>query len=249
MTATLIAMAVAVIGASLLQAATGIGYGVIAGPILLIVLDGTEAFQISILHNLLIALILAPRLIRRSDRNILKILLLSGLLGLPVGFAVLAVAGVTTMKVLAAIMVAATLAFSFVGLDRRGEGAELRSLARSPQASAVGVVSGIMGGALAMPGPVAAAWMSMRGWNKETIRSTILAYFLYAYGFALAMQVAFAEFTTQTWLTGLQLSPLVIAGIVAGGFLSNAISEAIFRLVLRLVLAGTIIALIVSLNI
>ena len=46
---------VAVLVASALQSATGIGFGVIAGPILLIVLNDGSAIQISIALNLLIA--------------------------------------------------------------------------------------------------------------------------------------------------------------------------------------------------
>lgn len=55
---TLLMLSCTVFGASLLQAAAGIGYGVIAGPILLIVLNGSEAFEISTLHNLIIAIVL-----------------------------------------------------------------------------------------------------------------------------------------------------------------------------------------------
>ncbi len=51
---------VAVFGAAALQSATGIGFGVIAGPVLLIALNSGSAIQISIILNLLIASILAP---------------------------------------------------------------------------------------------------------------------------------------------------------------------------------------------
>ncbi len=53
---------VAVFGASALQSATGIGFGVIAGPVLLVALNDGSAIQISIVLNLLIAAFLAPSL-------------------------------------------------------------------------------------------------------------------------------------------------------------------------------------------
>ena len=55
----------AVFGAAALQSATGIGFGVIAGPVLLIALNDGAAIQISILLNLLIAVILTPSLWRQ----------------------------------------------------------------------------------------------------------------------------------------------------------------------------------------
>lgn len=55
-------MAIAVFGASALQSATGIGFGVIAGPVLLIVLNSRAAIQISIGLSLMIAAVLVPSL-------------------------------------------------------------------------------------------------------------------------------------------------------------------------------------------
>ena len=49
---------IAVLAASLLQAATGIGFGVIAGPILLLALDSGAAIQVSIALSFAIALAL-----------------------------------------------------------------------------------------------------------------------------------------------------------------------------------------------
>ena len=48
----IVVLMVAVFGASALQSATGIGFGVIAGPILLILLNDGSAIQISIVLNL-----------------------------------------------------------------------------------------------------------------------------------------------------------------------------------------------------
>ena len=66
---------IAVFGAALLQAATGIGYGVIAGPIFLVVLNGVEAFQISAIHNILIAVLVAPFVFKNFSGSVLRPLL------------------------------------------------------------------------------------------------------------------------------------------------------------------------------
>ena len=58
----------------------------IAGPILLVVLNGNEAFQISTVHNFLIALMLTPFVFRGSDRFALRCLLIGSAFGIPAGF-------------------------------------------------------------------------------------------------------------------------------------------------------------------
>jgi uncharacterized membrane protein YfcA len=90
MDATLIALHVAVLAAALLQAATGIGFGVIAGPIILMVMNSGSAVQVTILLSLLIAVVLAPSLYRQVHKKLLAavaVLLMalsvSGLLELP----------------------------------------------------------------------------------------------------------------------------------------------------------------------
>ena len=55
MDSTLLAMHAAVFVASLLQAATGIGFGVIAGPIILLAMNSGSAVQVTILLSLMIA--------------------------------------------------------------------------------------------------------------------------------------------------------------------------------------------------
>ena len=65
----------AVLGAASVQAATGIGFGAIAGPILLLTLDSAAAVQITIVLSLVIALVLAPSLWKESDRLVLRRLL------------------------------------------------------------------------------------------------------------------------------------------------------------------------------
>ena len=80
-----IALNVAVFGAAALQSATGIGFGVIAGPVLLIALNDGSAIQISIVLNLLIAMILTPSLWRQADRQLLPRLLFGLTIGSPLG--------------------------------------------------------------------------------------------------------------------------------------------------------------------
>lgn len=236
----------AVFGASLLQSATGIGYGVIAGPILLVVLNGNEAFQISTVHNFLIALMLTPFVFRASDRFALRCLLIGSAFGIPAGFIIQALVGVMILKLVSAVavfFVAAALVMDMAKSARAGESPAIRR----GEPTIVGAIAGTMGGMLAMPGPVASTWMSIRGWQKTEIRATILTFFLFAYGAGLLLHVLFGEISKSTVELSLVLTPAVVLGILAGNRVTGWLSETAFRGILLVVLLATVAGLLGSL--
>ncbi len=239
-------LALAVFGASMLQAATGIGYGVIAGPIFLVALNGAEAIQISTLHNFLIAILLVPVLRHGIDKGVLKCLALGSIAGIAVGFMLQSTLSVVALKLIAAVMV------GFVALTLVFDMRRKRRVGSSPdpsitEISVVGAFSGIMGGMLAMPGPLAATWMSIRAFEKNTVRATILAFFIFAYGANILSYVSTWAFDRKTLELTAILTPFLALGIVSGGVVSRKLSEALFRKILLCVLILTAVTLVFSL--
>lgn len=235
----------AVFAASALQSATGIGFGVIAGPILLIALNDGSAIQVSIVLNLLIAALLAPSIRRKADLPVLKKLLVGLIIGAPIGFLIFLKLDVALLKAFAGIAVIFTLIMTIRGYqaspDRSG------SAPGDAEQVSIGVVAGLMGASLAMPGPIPAAWMSVTGFGKETVRATILMMFLFAYSIALALQFSGAGISSDTLRLCLVLVPATVVGIVAGRLLAHRISERLFRRILVIVLTATALALLWSL--
>jgi uncharacterized membrane protein YfcA len=238
----LLVLSIAVFGASVLQSATGVGFGVVAGPLLLIVLNDGAAIQVSVALNLLIAVILAPSLWRMSDRKLLRNILTGLALGSPIGLLIFLYTDIALLKIFAGAAVLFTLILLVRG--NRADSALASAGAGRFEKVVVGFVAGIMGGTLAMPGPVPAAWMSARGFDKDTIRATILVMFVVAYGFALLLQLTLAEISANTVRLTAMLAPSTVAGIVVGKFLCKLISEAVFRWLLTIVLALTVAFLI-----
>ena len=85
--------------ASCLQSATGLGYGVIAGPIFLFIFNSDEALQLSALHNLAIAIILTSLIYKDVDRKFLKNLIIGGLLGTLIGFIIQILVDINFLKI------------------------------------------------------------------------------------------------------------------------------------------------------
>lgn len=229
----------AVVGASALQAATGIGFGVIAGPILLVVLNDGSAIQVSIALNLLIAVILAPSVRHKADRTILRNLAIGLLIGSPFGLLIFLSIDIVWLKVTAGTGVLLTLGL-IISANRLGHA---KSVAGKPEQISVGTIAGVMGACLAMPGPIPAAWMSSKTYDKQTIRATILALFVLSYAIALALQLATVGIGAETLKFSASLAPATVVGILLGNYMSRRITEEIFRWILTTILASTALML------
>ena len=233
----------AVFAASLLQAATGIGFGIIAGPIILMVMNSGSAVQVTILLSLLIALVLTPSLYRQADRKLLSRLLLGTAIGLPLGIVVFLQVSLDILKLLAGLAVlfmalnaSGVLALSLrKGRTRRGE---LHNVA-------IGVLSGAMSSSLAMPGPVVAARMTSLAFSKETIRATLLVMFVFSYSAAMAFQAGLAGVERDTMILTASLVPATAIGVIIGRLSVAWISERMFRRLLIVVLTATSASLLV----
>ncbi len=234
----------AVFGASFLQAAAGIGFGVIAGPIILIVMGDGAAIQVSILLSFLNAAMLAPGVFRTVDRALLKWLLAGSLVGAPLGAAIFRAIDVDTLKIMAAVAVAfmAVLASGWRPAATRRSGTPASALA----GSGAGLLSGAMNAALAMPGPVVAALMSSRRSGKDATRATILILFVCTYPIAFAFQLLVVGRSDAALSLSLLLVPATLVGVITGRWASGLISEGLFRGIIVAVLIATASALLVS---
>lgn len=230
---------IAVLGASALQAATGIGFGVIAGPILLVVLNDSSAIQVSIALNLLIAIILTPSLRHMADWTMLRNLAIGLLIGSPIGILIFLNINIVLLKLTAGVGVLLTLCL----LILRNRLRQPNSPPGRPEQISVGAIAGVMGACLAMPGPIPAAWMSSKAYDKQAIRATILAMFVFSYAIALALQIATAGIDAETWNLSAALVPATVVGILLGNFVSKRITERIFGWILTAILAATALTL------
>ena len=247
---SIVVLAITVFSASFLQAVTGIGYGVIAGPVLLVFFNGLEAIQISTIHNLLIAVLLFPFLCKHINHRMLWPILFGSSLGIAVGFYLQTSVALVGLKLVAASMVffvIVTLLIDLFGPQRQRRA--VIELARfSWKSAGVGVFAGVMGGMLAMPGPIVAAWMSIKGYEKNEIRATVLAFFVVAYGSTLMLYLVTTGLKENVLQLSLAFVPVVLVGVYTGNRLARHLSEAIFRKILLLVLLATFFLLLVSLS-
>lgn len=215
----------AVFVASFLQAITGIGFGVIAGPALIVVMQSAAAIQVSIVLSFLIALVLAPGTIPVVRPRLLATLFLGVLAGTPIGVAAFFLLSFDTLKLLAAAIVG-SMTLIAAGLLSRYPVFQTDTTARR---LGVGVVCGILNSALAMPGPPVAAYSTALQQPKLAIRATTLVTFLLAYPVALGLQAAFVGLSQELGTVVLQLIVPTLLGTATGYGASRLVGERLFR--------------------
>jgi len=235
----------AVFAAAALQSATGIGFGIFAGPILLVVLNDNSAIQVSILLNLVIAGLLAPMLWHNVDRHLLGRMVIGLVIASPAGVLMFLAMDIILLKSMAAMAVVLTLILTIHNHRRQPRWEPLP--ARPAEQGLMGVIAGLMGGSLGIPGPIPAAWMSAKGYGKDAVRATILAMFFFSYTIALILQMTMGEIEPDTCITALILAPATLAGILAGRWLGGKLTESTFRGALLFILAGTVVLILATL--
>lgn len=223
--------------AAFFQSVTGIGFGMIAGPVVLLVLAEPAAVVISTLMSWLIALVLMPVVWRSIDWQRLGRYLAGAALGLPLGLAVLAVSDVGALKLLAGTVIGLLTLMMVFGAPGIGAPGRPRDLVFSG-------LAGIFGGCLAMPGPTVALRMAATGAAKAVVRGTMVAFFALIWPLVLAGQVLVVGLGATTLANAAKLVPAVLLGTLAGQIAAGRVSERAFRRMVLVFLAITAVGLI-----
>ncbi|TMV05717.1 sulfite exporter TauE/SafE family protein [Ruegeria sediminis] len=232
----------AVFAASLLQAVTGIGFGVIAGPALLVTMASAAAIQVSIVLSFLIALLLSPLTLPVVNWRLLRPLFIGVCLGTPIGALAFLGLSLETLKLFAAVVVGAMTLIA-TGMLSRHPIFETDSMRRR---KGVGVVCGILNAALAMPGPPVAAYVTAIKGDKSVIRATTLVTFLFSYPIALMFQYAFVGISDEVLEMATTLSLPTIVGTLSGMYLSRIVGETAFKWLTVVFLSISVGALVVG---
>lgn len=231
-----IVLQIAALLAAFVQSTVGIGFGMIAGPVVLIVLNDPAAVVISTLLSWLIALALLPSLRTGTDWPMLWRLTLGALLGLPFGLALLGASGIGMLKLIAAVVIGgltAAMIFGAPGVRTPGRAMDYLS----------GIIAGIFGGCLAIPGPPATLRLSGLGYPKAAVRATMVTFFCLIWPAIFAGQWAVIGVQAETLWNAAVLVPGVLAGVFAGNWAAGRVSERAFRNLVLAFLCATSVSL------
>ncbi|MEO8341109.1 MAG: sulfite exporter TauE/SafE family protein, partial [Nitrospirota bacterium] len=157
--------------ATLVRSALGFGEALIAVPLLALVMPVGIAAPLAVLVSITIAFLILLqdwRLVYMRDAGWL---VLSTLLGIPLGLLLLRSASESVVKTILAVTIIAFSAYSLTGR-------QTRELTDDRFAWFFGFHAGVLGGAYGMNGPPLAMYGALRRWSPERFRATLQGYFL-----------------------------------------------------------------------
>jgi len=224
--------------ATLVRAALGFGEALIAVPLLSLMIPVQVAAPVAVLISITVAALILVRDWRHIHLRSASWLVLSTLLGTPLGLLLLIRAPANVVKACLGVVI---LAFSAYGLLR----GRVVALTDDRHIALFGLSAGVLGGAYGMNGPPLAVYGALRGWSTQQFRATLQGYFL------PASMVAMAGY----WVTGLWTSdvthyyvislPAVVAAVLLGQLITSRMNSALF---MRCVYLGLILVALVLLG-
>lgn len=216
--------------ASVLQTSTGFGFSILATPFLLLLFSVTDAIQINLVLSLVISGALIFKIRSDIDMAVLKRLIVGSIVGMPLGIAVFLSADLEKLKLaisLIILLLTVLLILSF----------RIRQTSRRDWL--FGGLSGSLTTSIGMPGPPLLLYFSGTNTQKEKLRGTTLAFYLFIYSISLALQIIFAGTNETVWVASGLAIPLVLAGLYLGQRLFKWIDQRTFRFVTYAILLFT----------
>jgi uncharacterized membrane protein YfcA len=231
--ATTLQVLIIVFIATLIRSAFGFGEALIAVPLLAFIIPLELAAPLAVLVSITIAGIVVVQDWRKIHLRSAVWLVLSTLLGIPLGLLLLTN---THQRVVKAVLGAIIVAFSVYSLIGRAP-LQLRRDSRG-WLFACGFCAGVLGGAYGMNGPPLVIYGSMRRWSAQHFRATLQGYFLPASLIGMG----------GYWLAGLWVHavthyfvlslPVTLLGIFLGRVINHRLQGEAFLRYIYLGLAG-----------
>jgi len=217
------------IGATI-QSATGFGFGLMAVPVFLLILDSTAAIQMVMVIILCMSILDGIKLRGQASIRLLIWLSMGMVLGFPFGIMLFQRLDLSMLKLMIALIILLFCVFSFYRLILNTH-SDIKTADESKnwKTAIVGVISGVMTTSLGMPGPSVMMYLVQQPIDKTIIRATILTYFIFAYAGALVMQSLAVGISSNTWIDGFLLVPVALAGVMLGHAISPKINQHRFK--------------------
>ncbi|MCM3618198.1 sulfite exporter TauE/SafE family protein [Sutcliffiella horikoshii] len=226
----IIAFIIIILIASVLQTSTGFGFSILATPFLLLLFKPSEAIQINLILSLVISIALIMKIRKDIDHGILGRFVAGSVMGLPVGITIFMMIDIDRLKLAVSLII--LLLTVLLVLNFRIKQNKKRDLL-------VGGISGLFTTSIGMPGPPLLLYFSGTNTNKEKLRSTTLAFFLFIYLVSLVIQTIFVGTNKTIWISSLWGLPLVLVGLYLGQLLFKWINQRVFRIFTYIILIFT----------
>lgn len=221
--------------ASLLQAVTGFGFSILGAPVLMMLYPAHMAIQVNIILSICLSVLMIRSIYKEIDKTLLIRLLKGSSIGLVAGIFIYLYADVRLIKLAtgtATLFLTALLLMKWT--TPRTSGKDV----------AAGGMSGVLTTSIGVPGPPLLLYFAGARIDQKVLRSTTLAFYLFAYTASLILQILFGGTKKETWMASLAALPALVGGVILGQLLFKHLPVGVFRIITYIILAATGISLI-----
>jgi uncharacterized membrane protein YfcA len=222
LTVPLLAAAVIIAAASFVMGLAGFGIGLVALAFLPFVMSPEPAIALTTLYSFILSVAILVPLRRDVEWRRLTPLLVGTILGTPLGVWTLAVLPAQAINRLIGVILVTITALEWLRVTPR-------RLAGARWGYGIGVLAGVLGGAVGTPGPPVVLYAAAQAWSPRAMKAHLLAFFTVNQAVILAgywwANLLDAEVLR---LAGVLALPAV-AGMVAGVAAFSRIDAARFR--------------------
>jgi len=231
-----VCLAATTFAAALLYAVSGFGFAVLAAPLYLLFVDPPRAIQLVIIISTALSFTVVSGLRRAIAWGVLLRLTIGAVAGLPLGLLAFRYSDPLVVR-----LGVGTIIFSFAVLmalrwRRRGHDPAPPALSRGGDLGA-GAASGIATALVGMAGPPALIYLLLAKAGATTVRATLLAFFVLAYGATLVSHALTIGIPGSTWIAAGSLVPFAFLGGFAGRPIGDRLGTESFTLLAITLLA------------
>lgn len=242
--------------ASVLQAATGFGFAIMATPFLLLVFDSRECVQISIILSFIVSLLLIRKIIKDVDKGLLKRLIIGSIVGVPLGVLFFKFVSLDILKITVSIVILIVTFILMVRSFKTSNNHNIEAASEKAQINQndsegdvttllkraqlfVGLCAGLLTTSIGMPGVPLILYYNATNTKKETARSTTLVFFIFVYIISMATQLLTVKTNLDIVTTSLVLIPVAVVGVFLGNILFDKINQITFQRIAYGILIST----------
>lgn len=225
----------------MIRSAFGFGEALIAVPLLAFFIPMQVAAPLAVLVSVTIAAVVLVQDWRHIHLQSAGWLVLSTMVGIPLGLLLLTHAPEHVMKAGLGGLILLFALFSLTG----GARMQLRHESRRWML-ACGFIAGILGGAYGMNGPPLVIYGSLRKWTAQHFRATLQAYFLPASVLGMVGYLSAGMWTPAVTRDYLLCLPVMLPAVFLGRAINHRLSAAAFSRYIYLGLAGIGLALLMQ---
>ncbi|MDI6727227.1 MAG: sulfite exporter TauE/SafE family protein [Smithellaceae bacterium] len=230
---------VVILASSLIRTVFGFGNALLAMPLLAMTSLGMPVVTALVaLVASTLALYIVIRNWRDVDLAITWRLIISSLMGIPAGLALLKVADESVVKMILGLLIMGFSIFSLIKPQGRKAVSELWSFP-------FGFLSGVLGGAYNTNGPPIVIYGTLRRWPPEHFRATLQGYFFPTSLLILLSHGLAGFWTAQVWNLYALSIPAMIAAIIMGDWIYRRLPRKRFDQAIHYILIILAVSLII----